>query len=552
MSKTFLLALMTILFGLKIEASTHILTHEQFSHLSDAEKNNFIIKTMEFMVELESKSKKNDKTYVYNQKYSQILKEMQNLFFINSAHASETTKNSWDKNAKDFINLSSKYNPKKECISAGWITERLDNQSTCRIPDENKCDSQGKEKVSCNPIIFGYKTLVGKTLFCVDAGDEKQNSSFHCMEAALGLKTPPEGDLKSMRLTYIKHKLLEPSNKDLFSKLQQFIYKTCVCENSENRPHKSCYSMMNMIAETITCNERPSAPIDVKIFEKLKSHFEKKHISGTNLSEVDDHFELFIKGIRGGPSTEYSLICGETTPPLPVHQTKFSCTASCKKNTPDSETMTCSIIQSTTKNGSGSSKKPEVKTFPITQDKISIPMGDLLKLPVDCVVSHSLPEEVVPLQEPDTEPEKSSDEGPSIELSEIKGETSYKISAKLNNAEGWTFKWISKDTGDLKVEENWKNKGPSKTTSLEGISDDGSIEAKPKTVDHKLEIKQKRYDRTYQMCGQLTKTGEVTQEKCIRIEKLISKTNFNYNFKGIPIPPPPLRRSSDTSAMGIR
>ena len=381
---------------------------------------------------------------------------------------------------------------------------------------------------------------------------------------------------------------------------------------------------MNMIAETITCNERPSAPIDVKIFEKLKSHFEKKHISGTNLSEVDDHFELFIKGIRGGPSTEYSLICGETTPPLPVHQTKFSCTASCKKNTPDSETMTCSIIQSTTKNGSGSSKKPEVKTFPITQDKISIPMGDhlklpvdcvvsytppedqfsctasckkntpdsetmtcsiiqstikngsgssrppevatfpvtqdkisipmgdLLKLPVDCVVSHSLPEEVVPLQEPDTEPEKSSDEGPSIELSEIKGETSYKISAKLNNAEGWTFKWISKDTGDLKVEENWKNKGPSKTTSLEGISDDGSIEAKPKTVDHKLEIKQKRYDRTYQMCGQLTKTGEVTQEKCIRIEKLISKTNFNYNFKGIPIPPPPLRRSSDTSAMGIR
>lgn len=174
---------------------------------------------------------------------------------------------------------------------------------------------------------------------------------------------------------------------------------------------------------------------------------------------------------------------------------------------------------------------------------------------------------------PETETIEKTDtdgERPTITITvKSKEKTQYKLVAETQKDEGWTFTWTIKDAGELKVETNWEVKETPKIGKKEGLSEDGPADSDetdknetPSTPSASKEISQKRYKTPYKICGQLKKEGKETVEECQEIDKLgdessaakpvAAPSNFNQGFQQTPAAQPVIRRSSDTSAIGIK
>lgn len=293
MLKTTIIAIMCLMISLSAGATKLVITHEDFVLLTDAEKDQYIIKLMELSVELESRYARETAQYGYSserfERYKKILTQLKSALFIPDAYAAPSprggssssptfrgggvvkapsraavkNKRSWEEMANDWNKLlSEKRDGKDTCIFAGWISRAvtINGKPTCTHPDfidgdgpnrhvkpggiiaresfaypepvaGSNCGKDDKTMIQCNPLIFGYKKEASKALLCVKAGDDSHNSSFNCMKAALKTEgvNEAEQDLPAKRLKFLRDKFSDSKNAQLFKDVWGFTFKTCLC-----------------------------------------------------------------------------------------------------------------------------------------------------------------------------------------------------------------------------------------------------------------------------------------------------------------------------------
>lgn len=324
MVKSLLLTFIAFWISMSAHASLKFVSHEDYVHMSEKQKEDFAISLMEYMVELENQYQLETAKYGYSnerfQKFKRVVQEIQSALLMGNAYAKPETLKSWDQLAENF-RLNSrrargKGNENGNCIFAGWISKtklNTDGTAYCAHPGfvvegggrSSECSSRGKNWIQCNPVIFGYKKESEKSLFCVKTNNQAENSSFECMKEALK-ENSPGADPKSKRLAFLKNKF---SNPKVFENIFDFNYKTCVCSvapdhfnrdyhnymrpNEERRSrdrYRTCVGMLNMMNE-IQNQCRPDN-FDQSIFKQFEQFISAQKISG---KDADDSYERFIK-----------------------------------------------------------------------------------------------------------------------------------------------------------------------------------------------------------------------------------------------------------------
>jgi len=363
------------------------LTYEDFVHLSEKEKDRFVLKTMELMVRLENNHRNDPRTLEMTQddekKFTLFINQLKKQLFIPDAYAypgnaradaewKKAVEAEWKKAANDFKDLITKDSNEKKCVFAGWISKSIGtgNNTICAHPgfilgDKSKknqtpegrayiapspgssCDQAGQKMIQCNPVIFGYKSIKNKTPFCVSAENMARNSSFDCMQAARDLDANNKGDSKADRLNFLKDMLTE--NKNVFKDVYEFNYKMCVCEKKpipDNfskdylnliQLHQTCYGIMKMIGEVAnSCNVASPAVLpegmNLSIFENLKNHISR--VSQDEKDPIKNRYGFwysdYIQKLRRSPTPEYARLCGGTAVTPKPDPKPWACSGKCK------------------------------------------------------------------------------------------------------------------------------------------------------------------------------------------------------------------------------
>jgi hypothetical protein len=271
----FLLTLISLSVQARANWNPYSMDHERFVHLTDVEKRAVVVKTMELIVEMESNYEKEVTTSGYSsqrlEKFVRALTKLQDLIISNATAAEVDTL--LPKLAGEFGALLSRLG-KNGCIYGGYISKVAVSNGTkyCRHPSTMKSTNpeealirkayqsknntcKGPDKISCNPVIFGYETKGSTTPFCVETGllksQKAHNVAYNCMKKSLG-GTPKEVE---DRQNTVSDAMVD--NKAAFDKVHTFIFRTCACGAKEIdedyakyiKPHRTCYGMMNTLRE---------------------------------------------------------------------------------------------------------------------------------------------------------------------------------------------------------------------------------------------------------------------------------------------------------------
>lgn len=310
-------------------AQSSLLNHEKFVHLTLSQKKEIVKKTMELIVSIEEQYrhevKKNGPNSKEAKKFTLLLKGVRN-FFMSPAYA-QASRREW---STHLTNLSSILNKSNSCLYAGWVSQIRGRY--CVHPStlprtasefrsyqaESSCT--GINQISCNPVIFGFKSQRTKSLFCVPAGDvnnQAHNAALSCMNKALA-ESSQEGDSKEDRLTAMA--LMLEQNKDVAKQVYEFVAKACLCENSSPqlnqryhnymRPHQTCYGMMNMLAEV--ADKCETSPIMEESHLNILSSLRTKIISDTPSGDnYGSFYTSFLDDVKTSMGREIQGICPE-------------------------------------------------------------------------------------------------------------------------------------------------------------------------------------------------------------------------------------------------
>ncbi len=339
MKKILLLCLSLFLTQSLWAGSSILMTHDKFALLDDKEKERVVIQTMELIVELEARYQHEVTTQVNASPTKEKIQKLVRLlssYVMNSAYAQdENSKKSWVQRGEDFVALMDK--GANRCIYAGWVSTVVNN--VCVHPSKAlkkvkgkwvadqkvrnayknsaspSCERQGVNKIACNPVVFGFSKINGKSegsssLFCVDAGKgPAHNSSLECMEEATKSKD---------NIDFLKAKLSEGANERITNGVHKYITEACICtEQPKNfnkkyheymKPHRTCYGLMSMITNTYgQCTQDPS-PI-FKQFEQIQSSLVSDIVKSTDKTNSTDeaYAELLKKYIK---KEEVAALCG--------------------------------------------------------------------------------------------------------------------------------------------------------------------------------------------------------------------------------------------------
>jgi hypothetical protein len=338
-------------FSLAVQAranwNPYVMDHERFVHLSEQDKRAVIISTMELMVELESKYKKEVKTSGYNQenydKFVEAISKLSN-FVLNSAIADDTGDKGLEALARKFSALLDSLKD-EGCVYGGYVSKMGKTSSGiryCRHPSTMKDSDPIKKayldnggtctspsKISCNPVIFGSKPA-DNTPFCVDTGYLKSgkahNVSYDCMREAL-----KEDDHKKSGVTVLQAAMSEfKDEKDNpFNAVHSFIFKTCACDGAASinqkyadyiKPHRTCFGMMNTL-RVVKSNE--CEVINTVDHTKFPNQWSEYFGKAENFKKLDHNadkpFDETYKSIIDHDAVK--AIC-EATPVKPVPEKK--------------------------------------------------------------------------------------------------------------------------------------------------------------------------------------------------------------------------------------
>lgn len=299
MFKNMILSLLIII-SFSAEATLPRVSYDDYVHWPDPKKEEFHIKLMELVVQVESRYKLETQKYGYSetryQKYVEALRTIQSQLFIPSAYAmgrnsrkqpepdgsydelqgrKKAQNVTWDSMAQAFGLLSKKnivntsQNIHGTCLFAGWVSRAVKRKGeiVCAHPDfiggtaanravtlesvqypAPKAGSGCEDKkdninfIQCNPVIFGYKKASDQSLFCVPTNNKAESAAYDCMKAALDIEKVPGADSKEDRLKDLKGRYAQ--NKSAFNNVFEFNYKTCVCSVPQNGYSKEYQNYM--------------------------------------------------------------------------------------------------------------------------------------------------------------------------------------------------------------------------------------------------------------------------------------------------------------------
>lgn len=426
----FIFALLLVVFP--ATGSTFVKSHEEFVLMPKAQQDEFIIKTMELVVEMETKYQYETAKHGFDleryRKYVDAIKKIKS-FLISDAYAetrgvpsnSKTRFSTWADYARSFSKLSGSQRD-EFCVFAGWVSKPVQlknadqtSKTICSHPDfllgdgkdrNTKVDKSGKPvalpewtkgypdpkpdsgcgkddrtKIQCNPAIFGFKESAKGSLFCVNASNGAHNSAYFCMKKALDNSSSHEGDSPEVRLAALRKNLV--ANPQMFESIQNFIYRTCVCERDDMkknvkgnfsvqyhnyiRPHRTCYGMMNMIAETTKKDcEVPGSKMDTTILQNLQKFTEDKITSETTEEQIDTIYNSYISKVKTDSPSHYKYMCqggGKPKDEEPVEepQAEPACKVDCKVKDASNNQYTCTYTPENIKDGKPVTKDITVK-----------------------------------------------------------------------------------------------------------------------------------------------------------------------------------------------
>lgn len=363
-----------LIFIVPMALGTDLRSQADYIMASPQEQREYVVKLMELIVSIESQYKyevsKNGHDHKRFEKYSKLLQKLSSELFLGNAIASpnscgnkgfarKNTMKSWESFAKAFHdarNAKSNY-----CMFAGWIsrTTMVNGTAICAHPDfingvgadrNQKCSlpletlnypdhdlkdpecapKNGKRTIQCNPAIFGFKSSARQSMFCVAASDGAHNAALSCMKKALADPAQTGADTKESRLNFLREKLKDPKNKKLFENVQEFAYRTCLCNGTDTKfsssyhdyikDHRTCYGMMKMMAETFSCEVKNRPLQDNSIFENLIKFSSNavledgsiiKNLDKASEAKIDAAYKIFRRNMQLETSQEYKRICRE-------------------------------------------------------------------------------------------------------------------------------------------------------------------------------------------------------------------------------------------------
>ncbi len=629
-----LIALLLMTFAHVIAAP--VMTHARFRQLSNQDKDQYIIQVMEMMVRLEDRYNKNVAAHGFDGERFRRFVEIKKLFenvFLNSAYANapRSEARDWNGLATDFHNLmSNRRGGRDNCIFAGWVSRTVvsGGETLCNHPDfvngssptrhrngmtaeaqaypapaaNSGCGANDRTKIQCSPLIFGYKKDADGSLFCVSAANRAHNSSFLCMQAALG--SGANQDSKEDRLKALRQRLSE--NPNAFESVWKFVYQTCICEDPANRnanfsqsyanymrPHQTCYGLMEMMAATaLDCQEPalPFPPEATSAFTGLRNFMRGRAFR--NGEESGALYSSFLQEHRQGNAQEYASLCrNEPVTPPPAEQESFECQATCQRPAaagaatgagaaaPAGGALTCTYavtrVRGETRESVDLSPAPtqvpendQVQSIRITPTQV--PGG------VDCRVT---------VTGDRTPPPPPAEETPTITLNPNKRPTDYEIRATITNyTNSWTFRWITRGNGGTTPPTGTEGDRPTTPNGQAGDSEETpgtrppaetetgtgpgtgpgtGTGTPPATGSDDRTTTRRRLPSEYQVCGVLESSGRTPIEACTPIEPVEAtrppaprattpSTPFNFSAPAQQQPQAPQRPAADTSAVGIR
>lgn len=312
--------------------------HQEFVHYSNEQKKEFIIQVMELVTELESKYE--TAPVPTKQRYSLLLEQFREIL-ISNAHAADVDLGAFATDITTLLDPSLDIG--NRCIYAGWpsrtiprMDHRQGRREICQHPKyissvknsaeskayakSSSCGKKNQNTISCNPAIFGFKNKNQGSQFCVPAGPaHSENSSYACMQLALGVKKEAGADPAAERIEYLKKQF--EGNPTLVNNLFGFIYKTCICDTQENnvinpiylnntRPHRTCLGLVNTIAETNHCVEFNTAKSsDMDLFRGIRN-FTSEMATTKSGPQVDSAYKGLLGSLKTRFSSDYAQICG--------------------------------------------------------------------------------------------------------------------------------------------------------------------------------------------------------------------------------------------------
>lgn len=304
--------------GMSTSFADYRLDHQRYVQLNLDQKKKIVIEIMKVVAEMESRSRyeKNDEKL---KKFTLLLHKLQNLVIA------EASADAAARSRASLVQFTELLKQPDRCLYSGYISQ-LNGQGKCthlvnltKASPERKAYQAGcrePSQISCNPLIFGYKKIADSTPFCVPAGpmkDAAHNASVSCMKKALAENN--EGDSKEKRLEFLAKQLSE--DKALAKELFDFIAKACVCDPGPKnlnagyhkymQPHRTCYGLMNMIAEvTAKCEQQVIDDNSLKLFQDLKTKIQNDPV--IDPKTFDSQYSGFL--IEIGESQEFKGLCG--------------------------------------------------------------------------------------------------------------------------------------------------------------------------------------------------------------------------------------------------
>lgn len=396
------LIVLTLLFSMSLWASPdwnpYFMNHERFVHLSAQEKEQVVIKTMEMIVELEGKYRKavvnHEPAKEILQKYTHLLKTLNSLL-INEAYADEVDP-AFHKLAKDFSSLLSDLG-EQACIYAGYVSILVEGR--CSSPNllapnsknaamvkrikaayltktaqpNAKCG--GTKKISCNPVVFGYMKNNSKVPFCVATSpDESHNAAYECMKLSLGTSTSNGADKKETRINYLTAALSDTQTAPAFNAAHKFIYRTCVCEDTElnveykkyMKPHRTCFGMLNTLRDIKSQECSPLSDEKMGTFASDWNKFLSTNPLKEQKAQKNVGFDDAYKALMEKASLKAMCGIGDDEPVRdPASEDGEQCTPECKKQiVGDVEVVMCLVKKITvTKTVDGKKEVKEITEF---------------------------------------------------------------------------------------------------------------------------------------------------------------------------------------------
>lgn len=363
--------------------SPYFMNRDRFVHLNPEQQEKILVKTMEMMVELESKYARQVASTGTNEsnhkKFVQHLNSLQN-FLIGQAVAADAK--SLNELAGLFKDMQSELQGEL-CIYGGYISRTVSydgkkgSKKVCTHPatlhktvykggnekyaaldkkimkayvkvQGDKCVAPAK--ITCNPVIFGYKKAASNEPFCVETAppqkDDKSknhNVSSECMDRSLKHGEKEGADSKEVRLGLLTEAM--KVSDSAVDNIHSYVFETCVCKDNVNnintaykdyiRPHRTCYGMMNTLRE-VNLNEcsglnAVTTPPIASAAEQWKKFFSEKPFyfkdPARTSKEDKDYFDLIeLKEVQALCASSNEVKCEVECSPSKAEKSKdLSC-----------------------------------------------------------------------------------------------------------------------------------------------------------------------------------------------------------------------------------